>query len=202
MSKKKAVDTELAQDPEVETKKAPKSKAGKKKKETDKQAEIVASLEATIKTLTEAEEGYKAQANEGTDRALRAQAELENFKKRKQQEVDSFRKYAAESVISAFLPVLDSFDMACEHAKETKSEEAKEIINGFTLIQKQFHGALDKIGVTPINALNEAFDPQIHQAVAQEEVEGVKPEVVIKEMQKGYKLHDRILRPSMVVVSQ
>ncbi len=128
------------------------------------------------------------------DKMLRAHAELENYKKRKEQELDNFRKFAVEKYVLELLPVLDSFDRACEH----------DVPEGFLLIQKQFHSVLEKLGVKPIELelSKTAFDPHLHQAVLQEENNEVDAHTVLKEMQKGYMLHDRMLRPSMVVVSK
>jgi molecular chaperone GrpE len=130
------------------------------------------------------------------DKALRAYAEMENFKRRKEQELAQFRQYAQEKSVTELLPILDSFDRACAHLGE--GEHA----NGFILIQKQFHSVMEKWGVVPIEALNQTFDPNLHQAVMEEEVEGVASGIVTKEMQKGYKLHERVIRPSMVTVSK
>ena len=134
------------------------------------------------------------------DKALRAHAELENFRKRKEAELESYKKYAQEKLILALLPVLDSFDRACEHAQS--QPQAQDILDGFMLIQKQFHAVIEKSGVVAIEALNQAFDPHQHQAVMEEEVENVASGTVIKEMQKGYSLHQKVIRPSMVVVAK
>lgn len=134
------------------------------------------------------------------DKALRAYAELENFRKRKEAEVESFKKYAQEKFILGLLPVLDSFDRACEHGKS--QTQAQEIMEGFMLIQKQFHAVIEKSGVVAIEALDQQFDPHQHQAVMEEEVENVASGTVIKEMQKGYSLHQKVIRPSMVVVAK
>ncbi len=124
------------------------------------------------------------------DRALRAMAELENFKRRKEQEVDQFKRYAKESAALDLLPILDSFDRACAH------------LDGFSQIQKQFHQVLEKWGVTPIEAEGKEFDPHLHQAVMETATETVAPGMITQEMQKGYKLHEKVIRPSMVAVAK
>lgn len=134
------------------------------------------------------------------EKALRAHAELENFRKRKEQELDTFKKYAQEKFILDLLPVLDSFDRACDHAGT--QTQVQDIINGFMLIQKQFHGVIEKSGVQPIEALQKPFDPHSHQAVLEEEAADVESGTVLKEMQKGYTLNQKVIRPSMVVVAK
>ncbi len=131
------------------------------------------------------------------EKALRAMAELENFKRRKDQEVETFKKFAHEKAILALLPVLDSFDRACAYLGEEVSEQ----LNGFLMIQKQFYTILEKLGVEAIDTDKQPFDPNLHQAVMEEAVEGLPSSMVVREMQKGYKLYDRVIRPSMIVIS-
>jgi molecular chaperone GrpE len=102
-------------------------------------------------------------------------------------------------LILEFLPVLDSFDRALQ----SNGDENKDaMIEGVQLIYKQFESTLDKLGVTPFESLNNRFDPSLHMAVSQEDADGVESETVVKEFQRGYKLHDRIIRPAMVVVAK
>jgi molecular chaperone GrpE len=143
----------------------------------------------------------KEEVKEEKDKALRALAELENFKRRNQQEVDTFKKYASEKVILEFLPILDSFVLACNHAgSETK--DIQNVIDGFLLIQKQFETALEKSHVTVIEAEGKTFNPNLHQAISQEKRDDKDSGIVVKELQRGYTLHDRVIRPSLVVVSE
>ena len=152
-------------------------------------------------TLEKQVEELQAVVKEEKDKALRAFAELENIKRRNQQEVDTFKKYAAEKVVLEFLPILDSFSLACHHAQSEAKGDAS-VIDGFVLIQKQFEQALERVNVKPIDAIDTPFDPNLHQAISQEKVEGKDSDIVVKEMQKGYTLHDRVIRPSLVVVSE
>lgn len=162
---------------------------------------VTATLHESIVTGLEAALAAKeTELKEQTDKTLRLYAEMENFKRRKEQELDSFRKYAAEKFLHELLPILDSLELASHHV-ETESPETKKVVEGFLLIRKQFHHFLEKMGVFAIDAVDKAFDPNLHQSVSQEKVEGKEPGIVIREMQKGYKLHDRVLRPSLVVVS-
>jgi molecular chaperone GrpE len=150
-------------------------------------------LEKTILNLQESERQAK-------DEALRSLAELENFRKRKQQEVVAFKKYAAEPTVLKMITVLDNFILACNHLEQLDDTVKKEL-EGVILIRKQFLDALLKVDVKTIDALDQAFDPNFHQAVSQETVEGTESGIVVKELQKGFLLHDRVIRPSMVVVS-
>ncbi len=128
-------------------------------------------------------------------------AELENFKRRKEQEVEQFKRFAKEKSVVELLPILDSFDRACAHL-DGQTAADQEQVSGFLLIQKQFHHVLEKWGVTPIETEGQAFDPHLHQAVMETESETVAPGMIAQEMQKGYKLHDRVIRPAMVAVAK
>lgn len=131
---------------------------------------------------------------------LKKRAEFENFRKRMEKDKDDFVKYSLEKFIKELLPILDSFNVALNPSSIL--EEHKQIYEGFSLIYKQFQDLLSKSGVVEIEAVGKVFDPNFHQAVSQEQSEQVESGVVIREYQKGYRIHDRILRPSMVVVAQ
>jgi len=134
------------------------------------------------------------------DKLLRNQAELENFKKRMNDERIKDNKYRAQYLATAILPALDTFERAI--TVETDNEEIKNFLVGFEMIHKQFIESLAGEGVKMIEATGKPFDPNFHQAVMQEEVEDTEPGIVLAEMQKGYKLKDRVIRPAMVKVSQ
>ena len=143
----------------------------------------------------------QAEVEAEKDRALRAYAEMENYRRRSQQEMDSFKKYAAEKVILEFLPILDSFALACDHAQKESGQKSS-VIDGFVLIQRQLLSALERLQVTPIEAINQPFNPNFHQAISQQKSEDKAPGTVIQEVQKGYKLHERVLRPSLVIIAE
>jgi molecular chaperone GrpE len=132
------------------------------------------------------------------DRLARLQAEFENARKRASREQQDFREYALADAIKALLPVLDSF----ERAIEVNSSKDAEFRSGIELIHKQFLDALVKLGLRPIPAKGEPFDPHLHQAVEMVETSQVKDHHVLEELQRGYKLKDRLLRPSMVKVAR
>ena len=135
------------------------------------------------------------------EQSLRSLAELENVKRRKEQEKLDAIKYANEKLIMELLPVLDSFDLAMSQSNVTESDEVKAVIIGFEMIKKQIEQFLDKCGVERIVALDQPFDPNLHQGISQESHPDKDENTVVKEMQPGYKLNDRVIRPSMVVVS-
>jgi molecular chaperone GrpE len=130
------------------------------------------------------------------DRLARLQAEFDNARKRAAREQAEFREYAVADAIKALLPMLDSFDRALEaHAGE-------ENFRGIELINRQFHDALTKLGLRPIPAAGEPFDPHLHQAVEMVDTSDVPDHTVLEELQRGYKLKDRLLRPAMVRVAR
>jgi len=177
-----------------------------KKKETENKSTKTKAKPKSGKTQNLASQQIAAkdeEIKELNDKFLRAHAEMENYKKRMQQEKENFFKYSDEKTIKELLPVLDSFDLAIEHSEKEKAHEKKEeIIKGFTLIRKQLDTMLEKMGVTPIEAVGQKFDPNFHQAVLQEENKKAKVDTILKQVQKGYKLHDRVIRASMVVVAK
>ena len=134
------------------------------------------------------------------DQLLRNQAELENFKKRMNDERIKDNKYRSQSLATAILPALDTFERAM--AVETENEDVRNFLVGFEMIHKQFIESLANEGVEIIESEGQPFDPNFHQAVMQEEVPDTEPGIILLEMQKGYKLKDRVIRPAMVKVSQ
>lgn len=145
----------------------------------------------------------EARAKENYDRYLRTLADFENYKKRTQKEQGDLIKYANERILLEILPIIDNFKRALASAKETKDYE--KIVEGVEMIQKQFLSTLEKFGVRQIESLNQPFDPFHHQAVGQaplEEGSGVAENQVVAETQTGYFLNDRVLRPSLVIVSK
>jgi len=151
--------------------------------------------------VTDSEEvDLQAEVTRLSDQLLRNQAELQNFKKRMNDERIKANKYRSQYLATAILPALDTFEHAI--SAPTDDETIKNFLVGFEMIHKQFIESLASEGVEIIEAVGKPFDPNYHQAVMQEEVEGTKPGIVLAEMQKGYKLKDRVIRPSMVKVSQ
>jgi molecular chaperone GrpE len=131
------------------------------------------------------------------DRLARLQADFENQRKRIAKEQADYKDYAVADAITALLPIVDSFDRAIK----TGSGSADDFRSGVELINRQFHDALGKLGVQPIEAQGALFDPHLHQAVQMVETDEVPDHHVLEELQRGYKLKDRLLRPAMVRVA-
>ncbi len=131
------------------------------------------------------------------DRLARLQAEFDNFRKRNAREQQDFRDYALADAIQSLLPIVDSFDRALH----SPARDSDEFHAGIELINRQFHDALAKLGVQPIAARGEPFDPNLHQAVQMVETDEAEHHHVLDELQRGYKLKNRLLRPAMVRVA-
>jgi molecular chaperone GrpE len=139
----------------------------------------------------------KAERDSLYDRLARAQAEFDNARRRAAKEQQEFRDYATSDAIKALLPVIDSF----ERAMQVKSEPG-DFRNGVELIYKQLQDVLTKLGVRPIPAKGEPFDPHYHEAIEMVETSDAPDHEVIEELQRGYKYKDRLLRPAMVKVAK
>jgi len=139
------------------------------------------------------------QLEDHKNRLLRALADFDNYKKRAAIEREQFVQYANETLISELLPVLDGFGRAMDAAEKVNAGE--EMIKGLALIKKQLEDVLKKHGVEEIEALGRPYDANVHEAILSREHEGPGG-VIIEEMQKGYTLHGRVIRPSMVIVSK
>lgn len=138
-------------------------------------------------------------AEEHYDRFLRAQAELENYKKRVEREKSSLVKYANEELIKAILPIIDNLERAFDHEP---GENPDGFMEGIKITRNQLLQVLERFGVTPIAAVGEPFDPAKHEAMMQVESADQEPNTVLSELQRGYFLNDRLLRPAMVSVTR
>ena len=140
----------------------------------------------------------KAERDMLYDRLARLQADFENQRKRLVKEQSDYKEYALADAIKALLPIVDSFDQAIKH----EGGEDKDFRSGVELIHRQLHDALAKLGVRPIPARGEPFDPHLHQAIQMVDTDEVPDHHVLDELQRGYKLKDRLLRPAMVRVAR
>ncbi|MDP9266992.1 MAG: nucleotide exchange factor GrpE [Acidobacteriota bacterium] len=131
------------------------------------------------------------------DRLARQQADFENVRKRAVKEQQDFRDYAVADAVKSLLPILDSFERALAHRENTR-----EFRSGVELIYKQLQDSLAKLGVKPLEATGHTFDPHVHEAVEMVETDRAKDNQVLDELQRGYKLKDRLLRPAMVRVAR
>jgi molecular chaperone GrpE len=130
------------------------------------------------------------------DRLARMQADFENSRKRAAREQQDFREYALADAIKALLPTLDSFERALQ-----SGGEKSDLRSGVELIHKQLQDTLTKLGLRPIPAKGELFDPRLHEAIEMVETADVPDHQILEELQRGYKLKDRLLRPAMVKVA-
>jgi len=142
----------------------------------------------------------KQEAKETHDRFLRVSAEFENYKKRSAREMDDFRKYANQFLIKEMLAVVDNLERALNSSNGNSSND-KCMADGVNLTLKEILKVFEKFNVKPIESVGQPFDPTFHQAMMQEETDEHPENTVITELQKGYIIHDRLLRPSMVVVA-
>jgi len=133
------------------------------------------------------------------DRLARAQAEFDNARKRAAREQQDYRDYAQSDTIKALLPIMDSFERALRADANSQQSEFR---NGIELIYKQLQDALVKLGVQPIPAKGEPFDPRVHEAIEMVDTTDAEDHQVLEELQRGYKLKERLLRPAMVKVAR
>lgn len=152
------------------------------------------------KTETEKREILEKQLSLEKDKILRLSAEFENYKKRKQRELDEFKKYANETIFKQLLTVVDNLERAIISTKENSEKDS--LLKGVELTHKETIKLFESFNVKTVDAENKTFDPNFHQAVTQEETDEVPDNTVTKVLQKGYLFHDRLIRPAMVVVSK
>lgn len=145
-------------------------------------------------------EELRAQTTLAKDNYLRTLAEFQNYKRRGDSQKQQLRQEANERLIKELLPILDDFDLALEAAR--KSESYEQLIGGVSAILRKFQDTLAKEGVNPIPAVGEAFNTEVHEAVMLDEESDLPDETVSAELRKGYTLHDRVIRPSLVKVAK
>ena len=164
-------------------------------------ADQAAGEEDPVRVLEEKLKTAENAAKESYDKMLRAAAEHENHKKRMQREAEDFRKFANESLIKALLPVVDNLERAVESAGADPSKE-KAIVEGVKMTLDGIYKVFEQFNLKSLESEGKPFDPNFHQAVMQQETAEHPENTVLKEMQKGYILHDRLIRPAMVIVSK
>lgn len=137
-----------------------------------------------------------------TDKIKLTQAELINYRKRKDEEVQTLLKYANVDIVSEILNVVDNFERAITHANDSENAELKKYNDGINMIYTNLKSILNKFGVEEINRVGEVFNPNEEQALLTDSVEDKEDEVVLEVLQKGYKLKDRVIRPASVKINQ
>ena len=157
--------------------------------------------EYTIEELKKEFEEARQKANDNWDKAVRIQAEMENLKRRTQKDLEDAHKFALTGFAKDLLPVLDSLVLGLQ-AATGDSEEVKKFREGSELTIKQFESLFAKFNIVAIDPLGQPFNPEHHQAMLMQVVDGAEPNTVVNVFQKGYLLNGRLLRPAMVVVAK
>ena len=198
MSQKKKIKIKTEPN-EEESKLGNTGKASLAEAEVDKAEEI--DTNDSVKDLEAKLHSKEEEAKETYDRLLRVSAEFENYKKRSAREMEEFRKFANQSLIKEMLSVVDNLELAMNSTDSQKAVD-KGVVEGLEMTHREILRVFERFNVKPIDAKNQAFDPTFHEAVMQEETDEFPENTVINEMQKGYLIHDRLLRPAMVVVAK
>lgn len=175
-------------------------------KNTTEQEETVEAVEKEVEIEAAEEESeiveLKQKIDELSDQNLRLQAEIVNMRNRNQKDRETAAKYRAQDLAKELLPAIDNLERAL--AIDVDNEHGEALKKGVQMVLDNLKAALKAQGIEEIVALNQAFDPNVHQAVQTVDAKenNVEPNTIVQELQKGYKLHDRVLRPAMVVVAQ
>ncbi|MEZ9231782.1 nucleotide exchange factor GrpE [Vibrio amylolyticus] len=162
--------------------------------QVDEQESKIAQLEAALLTS-------EAKVQDQQDSVLRAKAEVENMRRRTEQEIDKARKYALNKFAEELLPVIDNLERAIQ-AADNENDAVKPVLEGVEMTHKSFVDVVAKFGLKEINPEGETFNPEKHQAMSIQESADHEPNSVMFVMQKGYELNGRVIRPAMVMVSK
>jgi len=170
----------------------------KQKEELEKKTTELPPKISEIDSMKEQVAEKEKLIEEQKNKYLRALADLDNYKKRVSLERDELIRYSNELLVKELLPALDGFTKALDFAKRSSSED---IVKGIALIKKQIEDAFAKFGVKEIEAAGKPYDPNLHEAILMKGSEK-PPGIILEEVQKGYTMHERLIRPSMVIVSK
>lgn len=162
--------------------------------EVDEQSQLI----ETMQKLVQAEAVIAHQKDE----VLRVQAEMQNLRRRTEQDVEKAHKFGQERLSTELLAVMDNLERALQVSMDREDESVKPLLEGVELTLKSFVDCFRKFSIVQIDPLGEPFDPQLHQAMSMQENPNVEPDTVTAVMQKGYTLHGRVIRPAMVMVSK
>ncbi|MDX7494087.1 nucleotide exchange factor GrpE [Providencia stuartii] len=165
------------------------------------QADPQAEVQALAARIAELEEQLAASQKVEREAMLRAHAEIENIRRRTEQDIEKAHKFALEKFSNELLPVIDNLERAID-AADHESETSKAMLEGLDLTLKTFLSAVGKFGIEVVGESNVPFNPEVHQAMTMVESPDHQPNQVIDVMQKGYLLNGRLLRPAMVIVSK
>ena len=192
-AKKKKIEIHTEVEEKGEQKKISK-KIDSGKKDKEKTDDPLKEMEARLESMEQ-------ELKDSHDRFLRVSAEFENYKKRAAREMNDFRKFANESFAKAMLNVVDNLDRAIESSSGDNHSNSS-VVEGVNMTLKEILKIFGQFGVKPFESLGKTFDPAVHQAVMQEESDNHPEKTILTELEKGYMIHDRLLRPAMVVVSK
>lgn len=167
----------------------------------DAAAENISEEQEKINQLELALSAAQATVEDQKDSVIRAKAEVDNVRRRAAQDVEKARKFALEKFAAELLSTVDNLERGLDNI-DAEDEKQKAIGEGVSLTLQGLLSALDKFGVKPVNPQDQPFNPELHQAMSMQELEGVEPNTVIAVMQKGYELNGRLIRPAMVMVSK
>ncbi|RZB34082.1 MAG: molecular chaperone GrpE [Desulfobacteraceae bacterium Eth-SRB2] len=186
---------------EIHTEVEEKGKQKKISKEIDSGKKDKEKADDPLKVMEERLESMEQESKDSHDRFLRVSAEFENYKKRAAREMNDFRKFANESFAKEMLSVVDNLDRAIESSSDDNHSNSS-VVEGVNMTLKEILKIFGQFGVKPFESLGKTFDPAVHQAVMQEESDDHPEKTILTELEKGYMIHDRLLRPAMVVVSK
>ncbi|MBQ6477055.1 MAG: nucleotide exchange factor GrpE [Bacilli bacterium] len=179
----------------------PKNKGKNLVEENKKLVKELNELKAQVTKLTNDLETANKNNNELVNKVKLAQAELINYRKRKDEEVSGMLKYANEDILRELIGVTDNFERAIKLDDNNLNDELSKFLEGFKLMYATLVGILNKYGIEEINRVGEIFDPKQEEALITDKVEGHKNEEVLEVLLKGYKLHDKVIRPASVKVN-
>jgi len=177
-----------------------------KKEHTNPDPETKNASEATAEPESAAENAtpdLQAEVERYRDVALRAAADLENYRKRMIREKEEAIRFANAGLLEKLLPILDNFELGLEAAKgDEAAQGTKGIVNGFSMIHRQLGDFLQSSGLQPIDAVGQPFDPKFHEALGHETDEAQADGIVLRQLRRGYRLADRLVRPASVIVNK
>jgi len=185
----------------IKQKTQPKNKGKNLVEENKKLVKELNELKAQVTKLTNDLETANKNNNELVNKVKLAQAELVNYRKRKDEEVSGMLKYANEDILRELIGVTDNFERAIKLDDNNLNDELSKFLEGFKLMYATLVGILNKYGIEEINRVGEIFDPKQEEALITDKVAGHKNEEVLEVLLKGYKLHDKVIRPASVKVN-
>jgi len=147
-------------------------------------------------------EAAREELQQAGDRMLRLQADFENFRKRALRERQEAVQYGSQNLVKDLLSVVDNLERAIDHARQSEGGDLQSLLQGVELVQRELLGVLSKHHVNEIDAQSKLFNPALHEAMAQVSNDDAKPNTIVEVLQKGYQLHDRLIRPARVVVAR